>query len=283
MLFHFEHMYIDHQPGKTCFNYKPWKLTELKDVLGKFMEFNQANGGWDSLYLENHDQPRIVSRWANDGIYRDVSAKMLAVFHATGRGTLFLYQGQEIGMANPASWDFDELRDLEEIQYYEAVEAKNGDIQDALKQIQRIGRDNSRTPMQWNTNNNAGFTSGTPWIKVNQDYKEWNVETQSKSSGMSVLKFWKLVLRTRKEHPGLIRGKFEMVDYENENVYAYTRTNATGQYLIVCSFSGKQVEWKCPVVRGSLLLGNYAEKDNETGDVLCLQPYEGRLYHLPTN
>ncbi|KAL5094891.1 hypothetical protein Trisim1_003500 [Trichoderma cf. simile WF8] len=283
MLFHFEHMYIDHQPGKTCFNYKPWKLTELKDVLGKFMEFNQANGGWDSLYLENHDQPRIVSRWANDGIYRDVSAKMLAVFHATGRGTLFLYQGQEIGMANPASWDFDELRDLEEIQYYEAVEAKNGDIQDALKQIQRIGRDNSRTPMQWNTNNNAGFTSGTPWIKVNQDYKEWNVETQSKSSGMSVLKFWKLVLRTRKEHPGLIRGKFEMVDYENENVYAYTRTNATGQYLIVCSFSGKQVKWKCPVVRGSLLLGNYAEKDNETGDVLCLQPYEGRLYHLPTN
>ncbi|KAM6478340.1 glycoside hydrolase family 13 protein [Trichoderma sp. SZMC 28011] len=283
MLFHFEHMYIDHQPGKTCFNYKPWKLTELKDVLGKFMEFNQANGGWDSLYLENHDQPRIVSRWANDGLYRDVSAKMLALFHATGRGTLFLYQGQEIGMANPASWDFDELQDLEEIQYYEAVEAKNGDIQDALKQIQRIGRDNSRTPMQWNADINAGFTSGTPWIKVNQDYKEWNVEAQLTSSGMSVLKFWKLVLRTRKEHPGLIRGKFEMVDYENENVYAYTRTDAAGQYLIVCSFSAKQVEWKCPVARGSLLLGNYVEEYNETGDLLSLQPYEGRVYHLPTN
>ncbi|KAL7910541.1 glycoside hydrolase family 13 protein [Trichoderma velutinum] len=283
MLFHFEHMYIDHQPGKTCFNYKPWKLTELKDVLGKFMEFNQANGGWDSLYLENHDQPRIVSRWANDGLYRDVSAKMLALFHATGRGTLFLYQGQEIGMANPASWDFDELRDLEEIQYYEAVDAKNGDIQDALKQIQRIGRDNSRTPMQWNADINAGFTSGTPWIKLNRDYKEWNVEAQSTTSGMSVLKFWKLVLKTRKEHPGLIRGKFEMVDYENENVYAYTRTDATGQYLIVCSFSEKQVDWVCPVAHGSLLLGNYAEKDNETGDLLSLQPYEGRVYYLPLN
>lgn len=247
------------------------------------MEFNQANGGWDSLYLENHDQPRIVSRWANDGLYRDVSAKMLALFHATGRGTLFLYQGQEIGMANPASWDFDELRDLEEIQYYEAVEAKNGDIQDALKQIQRIGRDNSRTPMQWNSDINAGFTSGTPWIKVNQDYKEWNVEKQSTSSGISVLKFWKLVLKTRKEHVGLIRGKFEMLDYENENVYAYTRTNAEGQYLIVCSFSEKQVEWKCPVAHGSLLLGNYAEKDDETGDLVSLQPYEGRVYFLPAN
>ncbi|KAL6826603.1 glycoside hydrolase family 13 protein [Trichoderma camerunense] len=283
MLFHFEHMYIDHQPGKTCFNYNPWKLTELKDVLGKFMEFNQANGGWDSLYLENHDQPRIVSRWANDGLYRDVSAKMLALFHATGRGTLFLYQGQEIGMANPASWDFDELRDLEEIQYYEAVKAKNGDIRDALKQIQRIGRDNSRTPMQWNADSNAGFTSGTPWIKVNQDYKEWNVNTQLTSSGMSVLKFWKLVLKTRKEHTGLIRGKFEMVDYENQNVYAYTRTDAAGQYLIVCSFSEKQVEWKCPVIRGSLLLGNYAEQDNEMGDLLSLQPYEGRVYRLTTD
>lgn len=282
MLFHFEHMYIDHQPGKPCFNYKPWKLTELKDVLGKFMEFNQANGGWDSLYLENHDQPRIVSRWANDGIYRDVSAKMLALFHATGRGTLFLYQGQEIGMVNPASWDFEELRDLEEIQYYEAVAAKNGDTQEALKQIQRIGRDNSRTPMQWNANVNAGFTSGTPWIKPNQDYKEWNVEAQLMGPEMSVLKFWKLVLSTRKEHKGLVRGEFKMIDYENENVYAYTRTDTRGQYLVVCSFSENEVDWVCPMNRGSLLIGNYPLKENEDGHTLNLQPYEGRVYYLPT-
>ncbi|RFU78366.1 glycoside hydrolase family 13 [Trichoderma arundinaceum] len=236
MLFHFEHMYIDHQPGKPCFNYKPWKLTELKDVLGKFMEFNQTYGGWDSLYLENHDQPRIISRWANDGKYRDISAKMLALFHATGRGTLFLYQGQEIGMVNPASWDVNELQDLEEIQYYEAVIAKNGDTKDALKQIQRIGRDNSRTPMQWNADANAGFTSGTPWIKLNEDYKEWNVEAQLASPDTSVLKFWKLLLQIRKEHKGLIRGTFKMIDYENQSVYAYTRTDTAGQYLIELSF-----------------------------------------------
>jgi glycosidase len=282
MLFHFEHMYIDHQPGKPCFNYKPWKLTELKDVLGKFMEFNQANGGWDSLYLENHDQPRIVTRWANDGEYRDVSAKMLALFHATGRGTLFLYQGQEIGMVNPASWESDELRDLEEIQYYEAIKAKNGDTQDALRQIQRIGRDNSRTPMQWNADANAGFTSGTPWIKPNQDYSEWNVEAQLTSADMSVLKFWKLVLETRKEHNGLVRGEFKMIDYENEDVYAYTRTDAAGQYLVICSFSEKEVSWLCPVDRGSLLLGNYPVEKTEEGIMLNLKPYEGRVYYLST-
>ncbi|KAM0483007.1 hypothetical protein ACHAPX_002451 [Trichoderma viride] len=281
MLFHFEHMYIDHQPGKTCFNYKPWKLTELKDVLGKFMEFNEANGGWDSLYLENHDQPRIISRWANDGKYRDASAKMLALFHATGRGTLFIYQGQEIGMANPASWTFDELRDLEEIQYYEAIEASKGDTKDALKQIQRIGRDNSRTPMQWSADTNAGFTSGTPWIKVNQDYREWNVEAQQASSDVSVLKFWKSLLTIRKDHNGLVRGAFKMIDYENQSVYAYTRKNATGQYLVVCSFSEEEVDWACPVSRGDLLLGNYPPQEIEEGNTLTLRPYEGRLYYLP--
>lgn len=283
MLFHFEHMYIDHQPGKPCFNYKPWKLTELKDVLGKFMEFNEANGGWDSLYLENHDQPRIISRWANDGMYRDVSAKMLALFHATGRGTLFIYQGQEIGMANPASWNFDELRDLEEIQYYEAIEAQNGDTKDALKQIQRIGRDNSRTPMQWSAGANADFTSGTPWIKLNQDYEEWNVEAQLASSDVSVLKFWKSLLKIRKDHNGLVRGAFKMIDYENQSVYAYTRTNTTGQYLVVCSFSEVEVNWVCPVDRGSLLIGNYPSQEIEDDNTLKLQPYEGRLYYLPEN
>ena len=282
MLFHFEHMYIDHQPGKTCFNHKPWRLTELKDILGGFMEYNQSHSGWDSLYLENHDQPRIVSRWANDGVYRDVSAKMLALFHATGRGTLFIYQGQEIAMVNPSSWTFEELRDLEEIQYYESVQAQCGDLEDALRQIQRIGRDNSRTPMQWSGEKGAGFTSGMPWIKVNSDYKTWNVEAQLASEDKSVLGFWKRLLKIRKQHQALVTGTFEMIDYDNQNVYAYTRADEAGKYLMVCSFSDEEVEWQSPVDKGTLLLGNYDLGDGETESMLKLRPYEGRLYHVPS-
>jgi oligo-1,6-glucosidase len=280
MLFHFEHMYIDHQPGKTCFSYKPWKLTELKDILGGFMDYNQMHGGWDSLYLENHDQPRIVSRWANDGTYRDASAKMLALFHATGRGTLFIYQGQEIAMANPSSWSFDELRDLEEIQYYETVEAQNGDLEDALSQIQRIGRDNSRTPMQWSAVDGAGFTTGTPWIKLNEDYTEWNVEAQLANEDKSVLGFWKKLLKVRKQHTALVTGTFKMIDYENQSVYAYTRTSEAGQYLVVCSFAEKELVWTSPVDLGILLLGNYVVGDGESGNMMALKPLEGRLYYL---
>jgi oligo-1,6-glucosidase len=280
MLFHFEHMYIDHQPGKTCFNYKPWELTELKDILGGFMDYNQAHGGWDSLYLENHDQPRIVSRWANDGIYRDASAKMLALFHATGRGTLFIYQGQEIAMVNPSSWSFDELRDLEEIQYYETVKAQNGDLEDALSQIQRVGRDNSRTPMQWSAETGAGFTSGIPWIKLNEDYTEWNVEAQLVNEDDSVLGFWKKLLKIRKQHPALVTGTFKMLDYDNQNVYAYTRTGDNGQYLVVCSFADREVTWTSPFELGISLLGSYALEDGEDRKTMDLRPFEGRLYYL---
>lgn len=280
MIFHFEHMYVDHQPGQTCFNYRPWKLTELKDILGGFMKYNEEHNGWDSLYLENHDQPRILGRWADDGPYREVAAKMLAIFHATGRGTLFLYQGQEIGMANPSSWELGELRDLEEIQYYEAVRARGGDLADALKQIQRIGRDNSRTPMQWSSEKNAGFTAGEPWIKVNQDYVEWNVEEQLARPDKSVLGFWMRLVEIRKKNTALVHGRFRMLDYENQSVYAYTREDETRQYLIVCSFSKQDVEWTNPVPTGRLLLGNYTTMEDDTEGLLRLRPFEGRLYCL---
>lgn len=280
MIFHFEHMYIDHQPGQPCFSYKPWKLTELKEVLGKFMEYNQAHNGWDSLYIENHDQPRILGRWANDGKYRAKAAKMLALFHATGRGTLFIYQGQEMAMANPSSWNFEELRDLEEIQFYEAQKEKGGDLADALKQIQRIGRDNARTPVQWNSEKNSGFTTGVPWIKLNDDYPEWNVEAQLKDQEHSVLGFWKKLLKLRKEHTALVHGPFKMLDWENESIYAYTRGDTKGQYLLVCSFSEQEVTWVPLVETGYVLLSNYPTPQDSIGP-LKLRPFEGRLYYLP--
>ena len=284
MIFHFEHMYIDHQPGKTCFYHRDWKLSELKKILGNFMLQMQDKDGWDSLYLENHDQPRILGRWANDTTYRAEAAKMLALFHATGRGTLFLYQGQEIGMANAREWTFEQLRDVEEINHYKAVQATRGpgaDMSDVLGEIRRIGRDNARMPVSWDASANAGFTTGsTPWIKVNEDYQEWNVAVQEKDES-SVLAFWKRLLQIRKQEPGLVFGKFSMLDWESEEVYAYSRTvEDEAEYLVVCSFSGRDVIWKCAVDKGEVVLSNYEQSDlTETGNAsLTLRPYECRLY-----
>jgi len=283
MIFNFEHMFIDTVPGKKCFFHRDWKLTELKAILGGWMSFMQEHDGWDSLYIENHDQPRIIQRWASSSPeYREASAKMLAIFHATGRGTLFLYQGQEIGTANSASWRFDELRDLEEINFYNYEKSRRpegADMSDVLAGIQRNGRDNARMPMAWNSGINAGFSSGTPWIKVNEDYKEWNVSAQEGVEG-SVFEFWRKLLSIRKKHLGLVYGWLKMIDEANEEIYAYTRTDDEAEYLVVCSFSGKDVEWKCPVEKGELLLGSHHETiRQESADMMQLRAYEGRLYH----
>ncbi|KAL9113335.1 MAG: hypothetical protein Q9187_007629, partial [Circinaria calcarea] len=205
------------------------------------------------------------------------SAKMLAIFHATGRGTLYLYQGQEIGMTN-TTWTYEELRDIDEINFYNFEKAKRGegaDMSDVLKQIQVIGRDNARTPMQWNDCDSAGFTTGRPWIKVNEDYKEWNVQKQQ-DNPTSVLSFWKTLLKIRKQHTGLVYGIFKMLDRTNEEVYAYTRTDETNHYLVICSFSKKEVTWEYPVERGNLLISNYSVQ--EVGEQkVKLRPYEARV------
>ena len=230
------------------------------------------------MHLENHDQPRIISRWASDTTLRTASAKMLAMFHATGRGTLFLYQGQEIGMAN-SCWAFDDLRDVEEINFYNEVKAKRpegADMSDVLESIGLMGRDNARTPMQWDGSANAGFSTGNKtWIKTNPDFKEWNVEKQEGVEG-SVLEFWRSLLKVRKENKGLIYGRVEIVDHDSEDVYAYKRTDEGVEHLVVCSFRDREVEWQCPVEMGELVLGTHS--DVKVGSAMKLKPYEGRIY-----
>ena len=310
MIFNFEHMFMDIEKGKKCFYHREWKLPELKDILGRWMTYMADHNGWDSLYLgkftlfqpkpshtpskssiaqshmltcpsskENHDQPRILGRWANATSLRAESAKMLAIFHATGRGTLFLYQGQEIGMAN-STWTVDELRDVEEINFYHEEKARRpvgADMSDVLDRVGLMGRDNARTLMQWDGSANAGFsTSGKPWIKVNPDYEEWNMEKQL-GDGESVLEFWRGLLRVRKENKGLVYGRLGMVDRDNEDVYAYTRTDEKIEYLVVCSFRDRAVEWNCPVERGEVLVGSYPSA-SEAGKTLHLRPYEGLVF-----
>lgn len=134
--------------------------------------------------------------------------------------------------------------------------------------------------MQWSAEANAGFTSGTPWIKLNDDYDEWNVETQLASENTSVLGFWKRLLRLRKQHKTLVYGTFQIIDFDNESVYAYTRVDKIGQYLTICSFSEDEVVWECPVEKGLLLLGNYSSQESDLGSHLKLKPFEARLYYL---
>ena len=202
-----------------------------------------------------------------------------------------------MGMAN-STWTYPELRDLEEINFYNAEAAKrpnDTDMSDILARIQKMGRDNARTPLQWDDTPHAGFSTAekaTPWIKINDDYREWNIHRQEQDP-RSVLSFWKDLLRLRKEHTGLVYGVFRMVDPANEYVYAYTRTDEEQgegvEYLVVCSFSGEAVDWKCPVVVswGDLLLSNYegprerGESESggkKEGEVMKLKPYETRLY-----
>ena len=181
-------------------------------------------------------------------------------------------------MAN-STWTYEELRDLEEINFYDAEKAKRGkdaDMTDVLKQIQVIGRDNARTPMQWDDSRAAGFTTGKPWIKVNEDFTTWNVKKQE-SDPASVLSFWKRLLELRKMHLGLVYGRFGMVDRENENVYAYTRTDEAHEYLVVCSFSSETVTWESPVKGDQLLISNYPVQEDSV--VFKLRPYEGRIYY----
>ena len=183
-----------------------------------------------------------------------------------------------MGMAN-TTWTFEELRDVDEINFYNHVKSKRGegaDMTDVLKQIQVIGRDNARTPVQWDDSHAAGFTSGKPWIKVNEDYKEWNIQKQQ-GDHTSVLSFWKRLLKIRKEHTGLVYGFFKMLDKKNEEVYAYTRTDDIYEYLVICSFSKKEVVWECPTERGDLLMSNYPIED-DSGREMSLRPYEARLY-----
>ena len=182
MVFQFEHMGLDSAPGANKWEYMPWKLADLKQVMTRW-EKGLENRGWNSLYLSNHDQPRTVSRFGDDGRYRVESAKMLGTFLHMLQGTPYIYQGEEIGMTNVRFDTIEDYRDVETLNLYrELVQEKKVDSGEVMEMIYRKGRDNARTPMQWNDQTQAGFSSHSPWIKVNPNYPEINVQTGPEAS-----------------------------------------------------------------------------------------------------
>ncbi|KAG4438494.1 hypothetical protein IFR05_006017 [Cadophora sp. M221] len=285
MVFQFD--IVDLGGGKTHkYEMEEYTLPELKSVVTKWQSFIENTDGWTTAFCENHDQGRSVSRFTSDAPqWRERSAKLLAMMMCAMTGTLFIYQGQEIGMINaPKDWPIEEYKDIESINYYNSVAQRTNNDAKALahvmKSIQILGRDHARLPMQWDASPYAGFTSRKEgaWMRTNDTYTAINVASQLPNPS-SVLNFWKDMLRTRKEYRELfIHGSFETFDLENEHTFIFAKRFARDTAVVVLNFGEETREFKRPDVGGGkweLLVGNVEGVD---GTVDELQGYEGRIY-----
>lgn len=268
MVFHFEHMNAD------CF-YTKWlprkfKLRRLKEPLSKW-QYALGHKGWNSLFLENHDQPRSVNRFGSLE-YRNESAKMLATYIFSQKGTPYIYQGQEIGMTNAHYTSIKQYKDVETLNMYKMLRRFFSEKK-TMKMVQRASRDNSRTPMQWNRSKNAGFSKGKPWLEVNPNYIDINVEDSLKQE-VSILNYYKKFVALRKKYPVFVYGDYRE-HYPKSNKLAYYERNYKGKkLLVICNFTSKDLKFN-PIYdlsKFKLILNNYQE------DHKHLLPYQAKIY-----
>lgn len=239
MVFQFEHMVMDQQEGKDKWDLAPLPFVKLKKNLAKWQ--TQLYGcGWNSLFWDNHDLPRIVSRWGDDGECREMSAKMLATVLHGMQGTPYIYQGEELGMTNVRFEDISQYRDIEIFNMYKERMQQGYSKSEIWESIYAKGRDNARTPMQWNGSTHGGFTEGTPWIGVNPNYRQINAKAERENPN-SVYHYYRRLIQLRKEYPVFVEGKFELLLEEDEQIFAYTRTNESCEMLVCANFSGQNV------------------------------------------
>ena len=272
MVFHFDHLTIDFGPeGK--YDPVPLDFIRFKTI---FRQWDEAlkNDGWNSIFLGNHDFSRIVSRFGNDGVYREQSAKLLATLLMTLRGTPYVYQGDEIGMTNVKHNSIDFYDDVETRNAWKAAEAEGKDMEQFLKAVHWQSRDNARTPMQWNASKQAGFTAGQPWIPVNENYTHINVEA-AENTPDSILHYYRKMIAFRKANPTLVYGDFEDLLPDHSQLYVYRRWDDNGHYLVVHNFSDQPISWDKPSEEYRVALGNYStQKEGQ------LVPWESRVYRL---
>lgn len=275
MVFQFEHIGLDQQEGKEKWDLAPLPFLELKQVFTRW-QTEIYNCGWNSLFWNNHDLPRIVSRWGNDKEYRVESAKMLAILLHGMQGTPYIYQGEELGMTN-VEYEIEEYRDIETLNMYQERLEKGYTKEEIMRSIHAKGRDNGRTPMQWDDTEHAGFTTATPWIKVNPNYKEINAKSQVNDPN-SIFSCYKRLVQLRKEYPVFVDGRFQLLLEEDENIFAYERQSTDEKLIVICNFYGKTLEMplKETCKDMDLLLGNYADITEPE----ILRPYEARMYVL---
>ncbi|MFD0860863.1 alpha-glucosidase [Sungkyunkwania multivorans] len=285
MFFHFDLMALDRFPGEV-FKMNPdgWELSAFKKI---FSDWDAAfsKKGWGSIYLSNHDFPRSVSRWGNDSdAHWKNAATMLHTFLLTMRGTPYFYYGDEIGMTNIRFDTIEEYRDINTINKYKQIKAANGDLQAFLDDQKDASRDNARTPMQWDTSVNAGFTTGTSWISINNNYKDRISVAVQEIEEHSVLNYFRKMIKVRKSNLTLIYGTYQLLNVSNENIYAYTRSLDKERFLILLSFSTSTEHFSLP----KEINYNYAKKiisndliaDDKTYKEFMLKPYQAIVYQL---
>ncbi len=277
MVFQFEHIGLDEIPGKSKWDLRKLELADLKRVLSKWQ--TELDGeGWNSLFWNNHDLPRIVSRWGNDKEYRVESAKMLATLLHGMKGTPYIYQGEEIGMTNVKFDTIEEYNDIElKNMYNERIE--NGyKHEDIMKSIYAKGRDNARTPMQWDNTDFGGFSTVSPWLKVNPNYTKINVEEAVKNEN-SIFHHYKKLIKIRKNYETIIYGDYELLRTEDENIFVYTRELNGEKLLIVCNFYEREAKFTFESDAKEILLSNYIDSSLSLKEYK-LRPYEAIMYKL---
>ncbi|CEP21088.1 AGL1 [Cyberlindnera jadinii] len=279
MMFLFDTVDVGSNKGDR-FRYDGWTLKDFKDAIQNQCSFiiddetGERNDAWSTVFIENHDQPRCVTRFGNTSTeeLRNRSAKMLALLQVSLTGTLFIYQGQEIGMTNvPRSWDIREYLDINTINYWAAFNEKDHTEEEKTKLldiINLLARDNARTPVQWDSSANGGFTTGKPWMKVNDNYPDINVESQ-KNDPDSVLSFYKRAIGVRKQYRDLmVDGDFEIVDYHNDKVFRFTKSKGTKKIDVILNFSNEEQDVDYD---GEVILSNMQGFEGK------LAPYEAKL------
>lgn len=275
MVFQFEHISLDQQPDGDKWDLMPLPFLQFKDVMNKW-QTSLHGVGWNSLFWDNHDLPRIVSRWGNDSEeYRVISAKMLATLLHGMEGTPYIYQGEELGMTN-TRLSLDEYNDLETLNAYKERIAAGHPEEEVMESLYAKSRDNARTPMHWDDAAQAGFTTGTPWLPVNPNYPTINAASQIHDED-SVFSYYKKLIRLRKETPVIVDGVFEMLLPDDKEIFAYRRTNDSQTLTVICNFYGNErsIDAVSLIPEGSkLLISNYAD----VTDANVLRPYEARMY-----
>jgi oligo-1,6-glucosidase len=268
MVFQLDLMFLDNGPGGK-FDPKPPSLIQFKKL---FSDWDKAVGdeGWNNIFLDNHDFPRMVSRWGNDKEYREASAKLLITFLLTMKGTPCIYMGSEIGMTNVQFDKPEDYRDIETLNLFKKTKEEKGDMDHALKMVHQQGRDNVRVPMQWNDSKNAGFSSGEPWIKVNPNYREINVEQDNERED-SILAFFRILVQWRKQDAVLQYGDYRDLDPDHKQLYIFERSYNNEKRIICLNFSNDHLALPSMLVGKKVIISNHSLLTE------ALKPWEARI------